>query len=64
LALAIGLWISELVCMVVQAGIPAVTALLTAQIILVPVLRVLALRHWDNIDWVIHKGARNPWGPT
>jgi hypothetical protein len=64
MALAIGLWMSEFFSVVVGADTSVVTALLAAQIILAPLLRVLARRRWENIDWLIHKGARNPWGLT
>jgi hypothetical protein len=64
MALAIGLWMIECFSVMVGADSSVVTALLAAQIILVPLLRVLALRRWENIDWLIHKGARNPWGLT
>jgi len=59
-----GLWMSEFFSVVAGAGMSVLTALLAAQIILVPLLRVLALRRWEKIDWAIHKGARNPWGLT
>ena len=64
LALSMGLWMIEIFSVVAGAETSVVTALLTAQIILVPLLRGLALRRWQKIDWVIHKGARNPWGLT
>jgi hypothetical protein len=64
MALAIGLWMIEFFSVVVGADTSVVTALLAAQIILVPLLRVLAQRRWENIDWLIHTGARNPWGLT
>jgi hypothetical protein len=63
LALAIGLWMIEFFSVVAGAELSVVTDLLAAQIILVPVLRGLALRRWANIDWLIHRGARNPWAP-
>lgn len=62
LGLAIGLWMSEFFSMVVGAGLPVVADLLAAQIILVPVLRILALRRWERLDWIIQRGAGNPWG--
>ena len=64
MALAIGLWMSELFSVVVGAETSVVAALLAVQICVVPVLRTLALRRWERIDWLIHKGARNPWGLT
>jgi len=63
LALAIGLWMIELFSVMAGAELSVVTDLLAAQIILVPVLRGLALRRWATIDWLIHRGARNPWAP-
>jgi hypothetical protein len=60
-ALAIGLWMMEFFSVVARAEVSLVTGLLVAQIVLVPVLRVLALRRWGQLDWLIHRGARNPW---
>lgn len=62
LALAMGLWMAELFSLAVGAELFVVADLLAAQILLVPVLRLLALRRWEKIDWRIHRGARNPWG--
>jgi hypothetical protein len=64
IALAIGLWMIESFSIMAGAAKTVVIALLAAQIILVPPLRLLALRRWEKIDWVIHRGARNPWGLT
>ena len=64
LALAIALWFVEFLAIVGGAATAAVTAMIAAQIILVPLLRALALRRWQNIDWMIHKGVRNLWGQT
>ncbi len=55
MALAIGLWMIEFFSLVGGADTSVVTALLAAQIILVPLLRVLAQRRWEKIDWLIHK---------
>jgi hypothetical protein len=64
MALVIGLWMIEFFSVLVGAEMSVVTALLGTQIILLPLLRTLALRRWEQIDWVLHRGARNPWGLT
>lgn len=59
LALAIGLWMIEFFGVVVGAGLPFVASLLGAQLVLVPLLRWLALRRWERIDWLVHRGLLN-----
>jgi hypothetical protein len=59
---ALAIWMLEMICVVAGAGMQTVTALLALQIILVAPLRMLALRRWQNIDWVIYKPVHNATG--
>ena len=52
----------EILCVMAGAGMQTVTTLLGLQIILVAPLRILALRRWQRIDWVVYKPIRNATG--
>ena len=43
-----------------SGAIMAPSQLLAIQIILVPVLRLLALRQWQDIDWLLNRPKRLP----
>jgi hypothetical protein len=58
----LAIWLLEMICVVAGAGMQTVTTLLALQIILVAPLRVLALRRWRSIDWVVYKPIRNATG--
>jgi hypothetical protein len=56
------IWLLEMILVVAGAGMQTVTTLLALQIMLVAPLRILALRRWQSIDWVVYKPVRNATG--
>ncbi len=62
LAAAMGLWAVEFITVMGQGAPARIAALIGAQVLLVALLRELARRRWDRIDWLVHKGARQFWG--
>jgi hypothetical protein len=56
------LWFFEMICVMAGAPSQVVTTLVAVQIILVAPLRMLAVRRWQNIDWLIFKMVRSPPG--
>jgi hypothetical protein len=54
----LAIWMVEMLCVAAGAGMQTVTTLLALQIILVAPLRILALRRWQRIDWVVYKPIR------
>ncbi|HTV77033.1 MAG TPA: hypothetical protein VMF03_02175, partial [Steroidobacteraceae bacterium] len=62
IGVVIALWLVEGLNLMAVGAPALVPVLLALQIILVPLLRTLALRRWQRVDWLIHKSVRNPLG--
>jgi hypothetical protein len=57
-ALCVALWLIDILNL--NGAIAAPSLLLGVQIILVPVLRLLSLRQWQDIDWLLNRPKRLP----
>jgi hypothetical protein len=55
-------WFLDIFCGMAGVAMQTITALLALQVILVAPLRVLALRRWQRIDWVIYRPLRRATG--
>jgi len=62
LAMAMVLWAVEFVTVMGQGAPARIAALIGAQVLLVALLRELARRRWNRIDWLVHKHRRQFWG--
>jgi hypothetical protein len=61
-AMAMVLWAVEFITVMGQGAPARIAALIGAQVLLVALLRPLARRRWDRIDWAVHKDRRQFWG--